>query len=118
MALSLEQPDGNGNCITDSFQVVGGASTVPTICGENSGQHMYVYFNGDSDIKIIVSAVSLGRFWNIKVAQIGCDCPWKGKNIMFFHDVRPKFSLQLQLGVYSTSLRYQGQLITLIMVPL
>ncbi|XP_019870330.2 uncharacterized protein LOC109598852 [Aethina tumida] len=77
LALSLAQPDGNGYCVTDSVQVVGGASTVPIICGENSGQHMYVYFNGDSDIKIIVSANSIGRSWSIKVAQIGCDCPWK-----------------------------------------
>lgn len=105
LALSLAQPDGNGYCVTDSVQVVGGASTVPIICGENSGQHMYVYFNGDSDIKIIVSANSIGRSWSIKVAQIGCDCPWKGNTKPVLKERSSKVSLQLRLGVCSTSPR-------------
>lgn len=63
--------------------VIGGASQVPVICGENSGQHIYVDFNGNSDIQIIIdtnSAVSFARSWNLKIAQIGCDCPTRGRH--------------------------------------
>lgn len=63
--------------------VIGGASQIPVICGENSGQHIYVDFNGNSDIQIVIntnSAYSFARTWNFKIAQIGCDCPTRGKN--------------------------------------
>lgn len=62
--------------------VIGGASQIPIICGENSGQHIYVDFNGDSDIQIIIntnSGFSFSRSWYLKIAQIGCDCPTRGK---------------------------------------
>lgn len=78
----MAQPDGNGNCIFDALYVTGGASNVPIICGENSGQHIYVNFNGDNDITLRIdtsSAVALARSWNLKIAQIGCACPTKGK---------------------------------------
>lgn len=54
---------------------------MPVICGQNSGEHIYVDFNGDSDIQIIIdtsAAISLARNWNLKIAQIGCDCPTRG----------------------------------------
>jgi hypothetical protein len=76
--LNLAQPDGNGNCVTDSLVVSGSASNVPIICGENSGQHIYVNFNGDSDIILMISTgvlASYARSWNIKITQLACDCP-------------------------------------------
>jgi hypothetical protein len=80
--LNLAQPDGNGNCVTDSLVVSGSASNVPIICGENSGQHIYVNFNGDSDIILMISTgvlASYARSWNIKITQLACDCPSLGE---------------------------------------
>lgn len=82
MDFTLAQPNANGSCVTDAMYVIGGASQVPIICGENSGQHIYVDFNGDAAIQIIIdtnSAVTLARRWNLKIAQIACDCPNRGK---------------------------------------
>lgn len=82
----MAQPDGNGNCIYDALYVTGGASNVPVICGENSGQHIYVNFNGDNDIILRIdtsNSYALARSWNIKIAQIGCACPTKGINSLY-----------------------------------
>ncbi|KAJ8970577.1 hypothetical protein NQ314_001101 [Rhamnusium bicolor] len=80
LSLTLAQPNDNGTCVTDALIVTGGASNVPVICGENSGQHIYVNFNGASDIVISISTSGAlaSRAWNIKVAQIGCNCPTRG----------------------------------------
>ncbi|XP_018332641.1 uncharacterized protein LOC108742105 [Agrilus planipennis] len=78
LSFSLAQPDGNGYCIFDAMYVLGGASTVPVICGENSGQHLYVDFNGDNDIQIVISttsALSQARNWFLRIAQIECNNP-------------------------------------------
>ncbi|GJQ88053.1 hypothetical protein Trydic_g12974 [Trypoxylus dichotomus] len=78
LTLLLAQPNANGNCVTDSINIIGGASTIPPLCGENSGQHIYLNFNGDADINIIVttsSGAAIPRSWNIKIAQIAYDCP-------------------------------------------
>ncbi|XP_023310102.1 uncharacterized protein LOC108905522 [Anoplophora glabripennis] len=74
----LAQPDGNGYCVFDSFTVTGSASNVPVLCGENTGQHMYLMVNNGTNIQLTIAtsaAVVLGRSWNIKVTQIACDCP-------------------------------------------
>nr|XP_023015130.1 uncharacterized protein LOC111504687 [Leptinotarsa decemlineata] len=58
--------------------ITGAASVVPVICGENSGQHIYLTVDGTNPIQIVISTgttVTLGRSWNIKVTQIDCDCP-------------------------------------------
>lgn len=81
--MRLAGPDANGTCTTDAMVVVGGASTVPVICGENTGQHIYVDFNGNASITIGISvsgSSSVSRAWNIKIAQINCNCPYKGKS--------------------------------------
>ncbi|CAG9769869.1 unnamed protein product [Ceutorhynchus assimilis] len=79
LTLNLAQPNANGVCSSDAMAVTGGASTVPVICGQNSGQHMYVDFNGNAPIviTIYVRSASFSRSWNIKVAQINCNCPWR-----------------------------------------
>ncbi|RZC37486.1 uncharacterized protein BDFB_014442, partial [Asbolus verrucosus] len=87
--LNLAQPDGNGNCVTDSLIVTGGASNVPIICGENSGQHIYVNFNDDNDITLMIATGvldSYARSWNIKITQLACDCPSLGKVYMRVSD--------------------------------
>lgn len=81
LSLSLSQPNATGVCDTDALTVTGGAGPVPIICGENTGQHIYVDFNGNETIQLIVTAAagqSLARNWNFRVTQIACDCPTRG----------------------------------------
>jgi len=39
LAFSLAQPNAETICSVDSFQVAGAVNKVPTICGDNHGQH-------------------------------------------------------------------------------
>lgn len=58
--------------------VTGSGGNVPVICGDNSGQHIYVTFVANSSISITISTsgtVDLERSFNFLVTQIGCDCP-------------------------------------------
>ncbi|XP_063597978.1 uncharacterized protein LOC134774584 isoform X2 [Penaeus indicus] len=77
LELELAQPDTDGNCNIDFLAVTGGASTVPTICGSNSGQHMYIDVDPTCGaLKVTVDrspAPLASRWWNIKVTQIPCD---------------------------------------------
>ncbi|KAJ3636082.1 hypothetical protein MTP99_008921 [Tenebrio molitor] len=78
LSLNLAQPNPQGVCDTDALTITGGAGPVPVICGENTGQHVYVDFNGNSTIQINVmtsSTDSIGRNWNFLITQIACDCP-------------------------------------------
>lgn len=75
LAFSLAPPNGDGVCNTDSFTVAGGASRVPRICGENSGQHVYVDYNGEAPISINVDTTgsySFNRQFQFQVTQIPC----------------------------------------------
>lgn len=84
MDLVLAQPDGDGNCATDSITVTGGNTIVPTLCGDLSDQTIFVDFNGNTAITITVSvslATTFNRRWNIKLIQLGCDCPGIGKYV-------------------------------------
>lgn len=74
--ISLAPPTGDGLCSTDVITISGGASNVPPLCGENSGQHVIVDFDGTSPITITISATASymsGRHWNIRATQINCD---------------------------------------------
>lgn len=77
MELELAQPDTHGNCNVDFLTVTGGASSVPRICGSNSGQHMYIDVDPTcSALKVTVDRSVTPpdlRWWNIKVTQIPCD---------------------------------------------
>ncbi|GJQ88051.1 hypothetical protein Trydic_g12973 [Trypoxylus dichotomus] len=92
LTLTLAQPDANGNCINDAMNIVGGGANIPTICGENSGLHVYVDFNGDANIKIVISTssdTSVARSWKLKIAQIACDCPTRAPSgcLMYYTDL-------------------------------
>lgn len=74
--FELAQPTGDGVCFYDYFQITGGSSSVPKICGKNFGQHVYVNFNGNSPLTVTVatsSASSVNRRWNLQLQMIGCD---------------------------------------------
>ncbi|XP_058456789.1 uncharacterized protein LOC131434156 [Malaya genurostris] len=74
-SLALAQPDGDGNCITDVLSVTGGSSEVPLICGDNTGQHVYVNFDSLNPITIRIAttaSTSFDRQWNLQLSQIAC----------------------------------------------
>lgn len=77
LTLSLAPPNGDGHCTLDNLQITGGSSRVPLICGENSGQHVYVNFNGDDQTPITISVAtsasySFNRQWQFQIAQLAC----------------------------------------------
>ncbi|CRL03175.1 CLUMA_CG016282, isoform A [Clunio marinus] len=65
----------NHICNTDQFLVSGG-STVPTICGTNHGDHMYIDAGlGQSNpviLTVITSGPTFPRSWRIRISQIHC----------------------------------------------
>lgn len=79
--LSLAPPNGDGVCSTDVISISGGASNIPILCGENSGQHVVVDFDGTNSISITVSSLStftFGRHWFIRATQLNCDSANRG----------------------------------------
>ncbi|XP_055620810.1 uncharacterized protein LOC129765032 [Toxorhynchites rutilus septentrionalis] len=94
-SLSLAQPDGDGFCLTDVLTITGGSSNVQPICGENSGQHVYVNFNGINPITIQVAttaAVAFSRQWNLQLSQIACASEFRA----------PEGCLQYHFGLSGT----------------
>jgi len=76
--FTLAQPDENGLCTTDSFMVrttVG--ERLPILCGENSGQHIYIDMGRGSANPVVLSVVSNGdrvtRKWKVKINMIPCN---------------------------------------------
>jgi len=67
-------------CLTDTFDVTTDSHNVPTICGVNRGQHMYVEADDDcNDLVFQLGAAGNGvgavaaRMFSIKVTQYSCD---------------------------------------------
>ncbi|XP_066155055.1 uncharacterized protein [Euwallacea fornicatus] len=78
LSFTLAQPDGNGNCVNDAMVVTGSGGSIPVICGDNSGQHIYVTFVANTSITISITTsadVNLARSYSFRVTQIACDCP-------------------------------------------
>jgi len=81
-SFSLSQPSAEtSQCDTDVFRVfeTGNDAFVPEICGENTGQHLYVAVDASSRGPILeVDTYNPGvidrfsRLWNIQVTQIQC----------------------------------------------
>ncbi|ROT83709.1 hypothetical protein C7M84_023112 [Penaeus vannamei] len=62
-------------CDTDTFSFVGPAGGNPTvICGDNTGQHMYLDIEGNGAARINIATTDdvTERSWRIKVTQIPC----------------------------------------------
>lgn len=73
--FNLAPPSGDGVCLTDYMAVSGGSSRVPRICGHNTGQHVYVNFNGNAPISIAMETTggfSYNRHWHFRLSQIAC----------------------------------------------
>lgn len=79
--FQIAQPSGNGYCNVDYMDISGGSSKVFRICGENTGQHIYVDFNEDAPIiiRFFTSSNSIfNRRWYLRMSQINCDGAFKG----------------------------------------
>ncbi|KAG7168192.1 hypothetical protein Hamer_G016825 [Homarus americanus] len=75
--LTLSQPENNDHqCVNDRFTVSGG-TPVPTICGTNTGNHMYVDLGPGATTPSVLTFVTMGpsfeRKWKVKVTQIPCN---------------------------------------------
>ncbi|KAK4873091.1 hypothetical protein RN001_015120 [Aquatica leii] len=76
LSFTLAQPNADGVCVNDAMTISGAGTNVGRICGENTGQHIYIDFSYAKDVVINIftsAAVSSGRQWNLRIAQIGCD---------------------------------------------
>ncbi|XP_050094093.1 uncharacterized protein LOC126576833 [Anopheles aquasalis] len=74
-SLTLDQPTGDGACNSDRLSISGGTPTVTQICGENTGQHLYMAFAGSNPITIRVATnggVPFNRLWNLELSLIAC----------------------------------------------
>ncbi|XP_076312958.1 uncharacterized protein LOC143226194 [Tachypleus tridentatus] len=71
--MTLAQPS-HTVCVNDQF-FAPGFLNIPIICGENSGQHIYIDFteNNELPLSFVTARVSVERIWNVQVIFIGCD---------------------------------------------
>ncbi|XP_046458991.1 uncharacterized protein LOC124205588 [Daphnia pulex] len=78
ISFTTAQPTA-GTC-TETFQVSGSINPVPIICGDNSGQHMYLNVPSSdttpTDVRLmfnfLAGAGSGSRSWKIKIAMLPC----------------------------------------------
>ncbi|KAI9558721.1 hypothetical protein GHT06_015510 [Daphnia sinensis] len=78
ISFSIDQPTA-GTCV-DKFQVDGASTTPPIICGDNSGQHMYLDVPSSdltsTDIQLLFNfartAAPISRSWNIQIVMLPC----------------------------------------------
>ncbi|CAL4117258.1 unnamed protein product, partial [Meganyctiphanes norvegica] len=81
-----------GDCTNDTFVVVGAnedGTEIPTLCGENGGQHMYVHIdNSEGPYQLIAttSAADYDRDWDVKVTYIGCDEDCAPNRCLQYHE--------------------------------
>ncbi|XP_068209808.1 uncharacterized protein [Palaemon carinicauda] len=73
----ISQPDSNGHCV-DDFMIIAteSGSNIPTICGNNNGQHMYVDLAPFGEVVEIIVDIALpnpSTAWKIQVSQIPCN---------------------------------------------
>jgi CUB domain len=82
LVFSLAQPTGDGICTDDYFTVENGNTTVPRLCGENKGHHVYVTFNKNFPVSIIIATTfqkTFNRRWQLRASQIKCKSHYIGK---------------------------------------
>lgn len=118
-SFNIAQPNMNGVCNNDQFIISGVSTTVPIICGINSGNHSKVpfmsflpTFSGDVliptvylevapdntpiTLSVITSGPAYSRTWKIKITQIRCPSSYKA----------PEGCLQYFMGVSGTIRTY------------
>jgi hypothetical protein len=94
--VHLAQPNNMGRCHEDSLKIADGSNTaVPLLCGDISGQHVFVDFQpGVIPIKLTIqightSLVSVYRKWNIQITQIEYSNPLRAPPhvLMYFTEL-------------------------------
>ncbi|XP_046638072.1 uncharacterized protein LOC124316271 [Daphnia pulicaria] len=80
LVFSISQPDSESVCSGDYFEVSGATNIVPTVCGFNDGQHMYLHVPNSAytptDLQLTFNfgpSSSEIRAWNILVSMIPCN---------------------------------------------
>lgn len=74
-AAMQKNPNAIGDCTGDSFIVSGTNNNVPIICGENSGQHIFLDMaEGCANLhfNLVAAASMTTRRWDIRVVQYVC----------------------------------------------
>ena len=78
----LAQPEGTDSKCKDDMFIVTGGSPVPSICGTNTGSHMYVDMGLASNSPIVLTVVTSGqsfeRSFSVQVTQVECNSLSKG----------------------------------------
>ncbi|XP_018006841.1 uncharacterized protein LOC108664688 [Hyalella azteca] len=75
LSFNIAGPDFDSVCSHDFLEIFGG-QPIPKLCGDLTGQHMYVHVERGRDIHLAIyqsSSFSMMRNWNIKITQINCD---------------------------------------------
>ncbi|XP_076390413.1 uncharacterized protein LOC100883843 isoform X1 [Megachile rotundata] len=72
----------NHQCIYDQF-IVSGANPIPTICGTNAGNHIYIDAGLGQTNPVILTFVTSGnsfaRSWKVRVSQIRCNTIYRAE---------------------------------------
>lgn len=70
--VGIAEVDG-GACSVDSFMVTAPGANIPTICGLNTGQHMYIDIGkpaaNTAELAFAFTGANMMRTWDIKVTQ-------------------------------------------------
>jgi len=89
--FNIFQPNNNSDCTEDFFGVTGG-SAVPKLCGDLTGQHIYVNVDPGGGPIILTMDTSktkaMNRDWNIKITQIDCNSPYRAPSgcLQFYNE--------------------------------
>ncbi|XP_046459094.1 uncharacterized protein LOC124205673 isoform X2 [Daphnia pulex] len=73
--FSIAQPNRQSNCVTDNFKAFNAENHIPTICGDNPGQHLYLKpRNRAKEVQLVFKfgQSPIRRFWNMHVTLVPC----------------------------------------------
>ncbi|XP_025263871.1 uncharacterized protein LOC105249054 [Camponotus floridanus] len=120
--FNIRGPETTNNvCTYDQF-IVSGGNPVPTICGNNNGNHMYVDTGVGQTNPVILTFVTSGgsfpRSWKVRISQIQCSTIYRAEEgcLQYFTGVSgqiksfnydPTTGLQLSNQDYSICIRME-----------
>ncbi|XP_050732124.1 uncharacterized protein LOC127006338 [Eriocheir sinensis] len=113
-----------GDCNNDTFVVHGAnaGSEIPTLCGNNAGQHMYIDVDNSAGpfmLATTTSYVEVLRRWKIKVSFIDAHNPCKAPNrcLQYYKDTSGSFKSFNYIGKPPMMLNNQNYAICFAYVP-
>ncbi|XP_018377834.1 PREDICTED: uncharacterized protein LOC108770662 [Trachymyrmex cornetzi] len=120
--FNIRGPETTNNiCVYDQF-IVSGGNPVPTICGNNDGNHMYIDTGvGPTNpvtLTFVTSGNSFSRSWKVRISQIRCSTIYRAEEgcLQYFTGVSgqiksfnydPMIGLQLSNQDYSICIRME-----------